>query len=88
MGQLMVMAGYSKATAKNPAQTISSKDFQDFLNILDDRQIIARWYNWSLHDTDKRVSLEAGEKVIRLKDRYPIQKLKLAAIIDDIRQLE
>ena len=87
MGALMLEAGYSKSTAVQPSVILSSKVFKTFLDSLDDRPILNRWYNFALKDTDKRVALEAGKEIMKLKDRYPAGKLKLTAYQEELSEV-
>jgi hypothetical protein len=76
-GEILLEAGYSPTISKNPKAVFGSKNFQDMLAKIDDRVIVAKWYNWALSDTDRRVSLEAGDKIMKLKNRYPKEQIDL-----------
>lgn len=69
--------GYSDATAHNPQNLIRSKGFQQALAEIDDTKITDRWYKWALKSKDKRVALEAGKEIMKLKNRYPKEKIDL-----------
>jgi cobalamin biosynthesis Co2+ chelatase CbiK len=76
-GKLLREAGYKKISLQ-PSRILDSKGFQELLAKIDDSQIVAKWYKWALSDKmDKRVSLEAGEKIMRLKNRYPKEQIDL-----------
>lgn len=79
MGLIMLKSGYSEWCSKHPDILTKSKAFKDFLAKIDDRLILNRWYEWALDGQDTRVALEAGDKIMKLKDRYPAGKLKLTA---------
>ena len=76
-GEILLEAGYSKSISKNPQMVLNSKNFQDMLAKIDDRVIVAKWYDWALSDSDRRVSLEAGDKIMKLKNRYPKEQIDL-----------
>ena len=85
--QAKEIAGYSPLT---PMSSIfSAKHFQVYLERLDDRQIINKWFDWATReDMDKRVALEAGDKILKLKDRYPAGKLKIQAYNEELSRLQ
>jgi len=85
--QAKEIAGYSPDT---PMSSIfSAKHFQVYLERLDDRQIINKWFDWATReDMDKRVALEAGDKILKLKDRYPAGKLKIQAYNEELSRLQ
>ena len=86
MRKLMLRAGYSLSVANSPSQIIDAKDFQKFLSSLDDTQIVKRWHNWALNDTDKRVALESGKEILKLKQRYPEHNLKIGLYREEQRK--
>ena len=78
MGKIMVKSGYSKNTAIAPHfNLISRKSFQELLATIDDNVILQRFYD-ILTDEDKRASIAAGVELLKLKDRYPANKLKVS----------
>ena len=75
-------------TAIKPKQILGSKSFREFLDSIDERPIIAKWLEWAHEDTsDKRVSMEAGKELMKLKDRYPAGKLKIQAYNEELARL-
>ena len=87
-GKILIEAGYSKSIARRPESVFKSKGFQEYLNSIDDTAIIEKWRKWALADTDKRVALQAGENIMKLKDRYPAGKLKLGAFEERDKVIE
>jgi hypothetical protein len=86
MGEVMVTAGYSPASAVNPeANLLSKPGFQALLTKIDDDHILSRIYGILLDD-DKRASLQAADMLLKLKDRYPAGKLKVTQYNDELSQ--
>ena len=91
------LGGKKGTHLENTARSIASEnltkpnillEFQKRLAKIDDTKIIDKWYEWALEDKDKRVSLEAGKEIMKLKDRYPIGKLRIGALEERDRVLE
>lgn len=87
-GEVLLEANYSKSVAKNPIQVFGSQGFQKYLSSKDERPIIDKWMDWALSDSDKRVAMEAGKEIMKLKDRYPAQKSKVIGLFDIVEQLD
>jgi hypothetical protein len=87
-GEVLLEAGYSKSIAERPKSVFDSKGFKEYLNSIDARPIIEKWYRWALEDKDKRVSLKAGENVITLKDLWPKTETKILSLFTNIQKLE
>lgn len=88
LSKILVDCGYSPKTATgNSKKIIKSKGFQQELAKIDDSKIIDKWYKWALEDKDKRVSLEAGKEIMKLKDRYPATKLKVSQYEEELKDL-
>ena len=84
---LMLNAGYSEATAKNPAKNLIKKEgWQELMARIDDGVILAKFYEHLL-SSDKRVSMEAGKELLKLKDKYPSTKYKEEGLGEEIRRL-
>lgn len=88
MENIMLKAGYTKATAHNPDKNLTSKTgWNKLLSKISDEAIISK-FEEILNDTDKRSSLSAGIELLKLKDRYPDKKLRVGNIdemLNDIR---
>jgi len=82
---LMNKLNYSKNTKTE--EILKSRAFQDLLKQIDDRIILARIYHILL-DEDKRASLEAADKLLKLKDRYPKQKLTVELFEEELNKLQ
>ena len=77
---IMINAGYTEATAKNPEKNLTSKTgWQQLLAQIDDQVILAKIYEILLGD-DKRSSLTAADMVLKLKDKFPQRDSKLAGM--------
>lgn len=77
MGEIMVESGYSKKTSEAPQRLTDSKAFQTFLATIDDSKVLEQFYKMAITDTDKRVKIEAGKEIFKLKDRYPKGETKI-----------
>jgi phage terminase small subunit len=84
---IMINAGYSEASAKNPTLNLISKQgWKQLLAQIDDSVILAKFYEILLSE-DKRSSMEAGKELLKLKDRYPAGKLKINQYEDELKDL-
>ena len=72
-GQLMIKAGYSPETAKAPSKLFDSKSWEVFLQSIDEKPIVEKWKEWAMSTKDKRVALQAGENIMKLKGRFKEQ---------------
>lgn len=88
-GEIMVQAGYSQSMRKQPAKVMNSPAWQEFLNEMDDTQILQKWREWALDDDPslRGYALKAGENIMKLKDRYPTQKTQNAHIHAELKDL-
>ena len=85
---LMIKAGYSEATAKNPAKNLIKKEgWNQLLAQIDDTMILTKFYEILMSD-DKRSSMDAGKELLKLKDRYPASKSKIIGLFDSLSNLE
>ena len=81
LSKILVDCGYSEKTAQGNSKKIkNSKGFQEELAKIDDNKIINKWYEWALDGKAKRVSMDAGKEIMKLKDRYPAGKYKVGAL--------
>ena len=88
LGDIMMKSGYSKASAKNPTKNLLKKEgWQQLLAQIDNQVILTKFYEILL-SSDKRASLEAGDKLLKLKDLYPTPKLKLQSFQDNLDKLK
>ena len=76
VGTVLVESGYHQI-AKQPSRILKSKGFQEILAEVDDENIIKKWNKWALSDKDKRVAMEAGKEIMKLKGRYPKEVIDL-----------
>jgi len=90
------LGGKKGIQLENTARAIASEnltkpnikqEFQKRLTQLDDSKILDKWYEWAVSDEDKRVSMEAGKEIMKLKDRYPAGKLKIQAYNEELEKL-
>jgi hypothetical protein len=79
-GEILVESGYSETIARVPKKVYDSKGFREILDEIDDKAIIRKWEMWALADTDKRNALDAGKEIMKLKNRYPKEKLDIDLI--------
>ena len=68
---------------ENLNKPVIRKRFDEILETIDDDVIVQRFYE-ILKDTDKRASLDAGDKLLKLKDRYPKGKTKIIGLFERI----
>jgi len=85
VGELLIDSGYSPSIAKKPSMVIESKGFKELLATIDDNKIVEQFYKYALDKSDKRVSMEAGKEILKLKNRYPDQKSKLVGLFGSIQ---
>ncbi len=65
-------AGYDETTAKNPKNLTESKAWKEAMGLVKDDKILKRWEGWALKENkDKRLSLDAGKEIMKIKNRYP-----------------
>ena len=87
MRSLMLRAGYSPSAADNPQRAVlSTPTFQALLDLINDDELLARARDIALDD-DKRASLAAIEMLLKLKDRFPANKLKMQGYQDELSDL-
>lgn len=83
----MRSVGYTTATAKNPRNLTLSKGWQELLgSIVSDEILLDRTYEIVLQE-DKRASLQAIDMLLRLKDRYPTNKLKIGPYEEEVSKV-
>ncbi len=87
LGEILLKAGYSKSISERPQSVFESLNFKEYLNTIDDRPIIKKWMQWALSDKDRRVALEAGREILKLKDRYPDVRTKVVGLFANIGEL-
>ena len=69
---------YSPYTAKRPKDVYEKPGFKKLLGFISDEVILAKFVEILISE-DKRASLDAGKELLKLKDRYPANKLKVTA---------
>jgi hypothetical protein len=85
--ELLLSEGYSVSVADKPSLVFDSKYFQERLAAIDDTKILEKWYEWATDETDRRVSVQCGENIMKLKDRYPKQKSKMIGLFETIDEI-
>src|SRR5258708_2619282 len=73
---LMRIENYSPSASK-ALKVTKTKVWQNLLNAIDDQVILNKFYE-ILESDDKRSSLAAGIELLKLKDRYPANKMKVS----------
>lgn len=89
MGQILVEAGYKESIRKQPAKITNSPAWKEFLNDIDDTEIVNKWAEWA-KDDDPQLrghALKAGENIMKLKDRYPGAKGRVSHIHSELKDL-
>ena len=76
-GEILREAGYDELTSLRPSQVWNSQGFRGMLAEIDDSLIVSKWYEWALSDIDKRVALQAGENILKLKNRFPKEQIDI-----------
>jgi hypothetical protein len=87
LGLILTESGYGKICLQ-PSRIINSQGFQQLLAKIDDSQILNKWYEWALSEEDRRVSMEAGKEIMKLKDRYPAGKLKITQFEEELKKYD
>jgi len=73
---------YSKSMARNPQRLIRTKGWQALLKkYLPDERLTEK-LNEHIESTDSRVSLQAIDMGLKLKNKYPANKIKLGVYKD------
>jgi len=74
---IMLQHGYSPSSAR-ALKVTQTKTWQDCLAQIDDDEIIKKFQE-IVRSEDKRSAIAAGIELLKLKDRYPANKMKLSA---------
>ena len=87
----MIKEGYAISSSRNPSFNLTSypvarKVWKEVLDEIDDEEIIVK-FKEILRADDKRASLEAGDKLLKLKDRYPAGKLKIQEFEEELNAI-
>ncbi len=85
-GEAMRAVGYSEKTALNPSKVFGQDYFQSLLNEIPDRVLIGKMMEIA-SDDDKRSALQAVDMLMKLKDRYPANKLKVQQYGEELGSL-
>lgn len=80
MYKLMIKAGYTPETAKNPYRVFKTKSWQMLLAEIDDRPLLYRLLELAMNRKNEKVALDALKEVFKLKDRYPEKKVLMGAL--------
>jgi hypothetical protein len=84
----MVQSGYSPTSAINPGLNLTNKPgWQQLLAKIDDTLILERINKVMLSGSDN-VALQAADMLLKLKDRYPANKIKMTAFDEREKILE
>lgn len=79
MKEIMVQSGYSPISAINPGLNLTNKvGWQQLLSKIDDSVILEK-INYIMLEGDSRSALTAADMLLKLKDRYPANKIKMTA---------
>lgn len=89
MGAILLEAGYTKSVSTQPHKIVNSKAWKHFMEDVDDTEIVQRWREWALDDDPKNrsVAIKAGENIMKLKDRFPGSKGRVAHIHGELSDL-
>ena len=87
----MIKEGYAISSSRNPSFNLTSspvarKVWKEVLDEIDDEEIVTK-FKEILRADDKRASLEAGDKLLKLKDRYPAGKLKIQEFEEELNAI-
>lgn len=69
--------GYSPATAKNPSALTNSAWFRKVLDSMDDSKYLDKLDEIAMDTNDKRASLQAIGELLKLKNRYPKERIDI-----------
>jgi len=83
----MKQAGYSLATAKNPKNLTKSKGWQFLLNKYLPDERLTQKISEHIDSNDSRVSLQAVDMSLKLKNKYPANKIKLGVYKEIINEI-
>lgn len=87
LSKIMTDAGYSKATSQNPTKNLTGKlGWKMMLADIDDQPLVNRLKEIAM-DSDKRASISAIQEIFKLKDKYPVGKLKIGAYENELKDL-
>ena len=89
MGQILVEAGYKETIRRQPNKVTNTPVWKEFMDSLDDTEIVKKWKSWALEDDPqlRGHALKAGENIMKLKDRYPGAKGRVAHIHGELKDL-
>lgn len=86
MKTLMMRNGYKESTALAPSLNLTSKpQWQQLLNEIDEAPLMAKLNSIALDD-DKRSAIAAIIELMKLKDRYPANKMKVSQYQEELNQ--
>ena len=87
-GEIMIDSGYSPATAKNPTANLIGKDVWKYmLDQIDDKAVITRLYQ-ILQSENESSALKSADIILKLKDKYPTNKLKVMQYDEELESLK
>jgi len=85
MGKIMREAGYSNKASENPKRLINSIGWQELLSHISDEKILKKLKAIAFDTQDKRACLDAIEKLLKLKDKYPANKYKAEGFDNELK---
>ena len=90
MGQVMVEAGFSPLTARNPKDLTDSAGWAELKKKYLDEEIALITLNElaGKENEDKDNRLKASTEILKLQDRYPAQKSKVLGLFGALEDLE
>jgi|TARA_R100001530_G_C4309231_1_gene152550 hypothetical protein len=83
MKDILAESGYAVSVQNSPQRVTESAGFQYLLAQIDDDIILGRLFS-ILVDDDKRASLQSADMLLKLKDRYPQNKLRAMKYQDEL----
>ena len=86
--EIMIEAGYSKATAHCPEKNLTSRDgWKQLLSLIDNKPLIDKLKDIAT-DSDKRASISAIQELFKVQDLYPANKLKVSQYAEVLSKLQ
>lgn len=89
MGEIMKKSGYSVATAINPELNLTSRPgWKQLMDaFFQDEKIAEEIQKIAFGDDDKRAKLAAIDMMLKLKGKYPINKLRLEGANNELNNI-
>lgn len=89
MGEILQEAGYSQSIRTQPGKVTNSEAWKEFMDGIDDTEIVKKLKEWATDDDPdvRGHSIRAAEQVLKLKDRYPGAKGRVAHIHGELKDI-